>query len=75
VYGDNCQHLDSAEALTVRTGGGNSVIVPLSQNLEVYCFIVTARSGDTSVNIEGNFHTGKVIFGLDSVNTAWTGIS
>ena len=60
VYGRDCQQLDS-ETLTGRAQEGDSVIVPLLQNTEVYCYLVTAISGDTSVNIMGNFKTGKVI--------------
>ena len=60
MYGHDCQHLDS-EILTGQIRGGESVIVPLLQNTEAYCYLVTAISGDTSVNLMGNFHAGKCI--------------
>ena len=60
MYGHDCQHLDS-ETLIGQTPEGNSVIVPLLQNMEAYCYLVTAISGDTSVNLMGNFHAGKCI--------------
>ena len=57
VYGPDCQHLDS-EVLTGQIQGENSVTVPLLQNTEVYCYRVTAISGDTSINIIGQFSAG-----------------
>lgn len=59
VYGHDCQHLNP-ETLMEQTLGGNSVTVPLLQHMEVYCYLVTATSGDISINIEGNFNDGKV---------------
>ena len=58
VYGHDCQHLDS-ERLIEQIQDGNSVTVPLLQNTQVYCFLVTAISGGTNVNVMGNFRAGK----------------
>jgi hypothetical protein len=44
VYGHDCQHLDS-ERLIGQAQEGNSVIVPLLQNTQLYCYHVTAISG------------------------------
>lgn len=57
VYGPDCQNLDS-ERLTGQTQEGNLVTVPLLQNTDVYCYHVTAISGDTSINITGHFSAG-----------------
>ena len=57
VYGPDCLQLDS-EVLIGQTQEGNTVTVPLLQNTEVYCYRVTAISGDTSINIIGHFSAG-----------------
>ena len=57
VYGDDCQHLDS-ERLIGQSQEGNSVTVPLLQNTQEYCYVVTATSGGTSVNVTGSFSAG-----------------
>ena len=57
VYESDCQQ-PLSEKLSGQVSDGVSVKVPLLQSTEHYCYIVTAMSGTTIVNVTGTFTYG-----------------
>lgn len=57
VYGPSCEQL-SSEQLTGQIADGNVVVIPLLENINQYCYNVTAVRGTTIVRVTGYYEGG-----------------